>query len=42
MQVRDVDGDGDLDIVSRIWQACSGSANAGEPHVDWRENLASR
>jgi len=42
MQVGDVDGDGDLDIVSKIWRAWPGSANAGKPHVDWLENVAPR
>ncbi|MBM3747243.1 MAG: VCBS repeat-containing protein [Acidobacteria bacterium] len=42
IQAGDVDGDGDLDIVSKVWRAWTGSANAGKPHVDWLENLTRR
>jgi hypothetical protein len=37
--VVDVDGDGDLDIVSKIWAVWSGNANGGKAHADWMENL---
>jgi len=40
--VADLDGDGDLDIASKIWRAWPDSANAGAPHADWLENLSSR
>lgn len=34
----DVDGDGDLDILSKIWNVWSGNANGGLEHVDVLEN----
>jgi hypothetical protein len=37
--VGDVDGDGDLDIASKIWSVWEGNANGGKVHVDWLENL---
>ena len=37
--VGDVDGDGDLDIVSKIWNWWSGNANGGKVHADYLENL---
>lgn len=37
--VGDVDGDGDLDITSKIWKIWSGNANNGRIHVDYLENL---
>ena len=38
--VVDMDGDGDLDIVSKIWSVWPGNANGGKVHADWLENLA--
>ena len=38
----DVDGDGDIDIVSKIWNVWSGNANSGRVHVDYLENLTLR
>ncbi|MEX2232936.1 MAG: VCBS repeat-containing protein [Cyclobacteriaceae bacterium] len=35
----DIDGDGDLDIVSKIWRRWPENANGGKEHVDWLENL---
>ncbi len=37
--VGDIDGDGDPDIVSKIWGAWSENANQGKVHADWLENL---
>ncbi|MBI4906992.1 MAG: VCBS repeat-containing protein [Acidobacteria bacterium] len=34
----DVDGDGDIDIVSKIWRVWGGNGNGGRVHVDWLEN----
>lgn len=36
--VGDVDGDGDLDIYSKIWRIWSGSVNNGKEHGDFFEN----
>jgi len=36
----DVDGDGDIDIVSKIWRVWAGNGNGGRVHVDWLENLS--
>jgi hypothetical protein len=38
----DVDGDGDLDIVSKVWSPYEGNANGGRAHIDWLENLTKR
>jgi hypothetical protein len=38
--VADLDGDGDLDIVSKVWRVWSGNANGGKVHADWLENLS--
>lgn len=35
----DVDGDGDLDIVAKLWRARKDNANGGKNHVDLLENL---
>lgn len=35
----DVDGDGDLDIVCKLWRARKDNANQGRNHVDFLENL---
>ena len=37
--VGDIDGDGDLDVVSKIWKRWPGNANGGRFHADWFENL---
>jgi hypothetical protein len=36
----DVDGDGDLDLVSKVWNPWKGSANQGRSHADFIENLS--
>jgi hypothetical protein len=38
-RVGDIDGDGDQDIVSKIWKRWPENANGGKEHVDWLENL---
>ena len=40
--VGDVDGDGDLDFVSKIWNRWPGNANGGKFHADYFENLRKR
>jgi hypothetical protein len=39
--VADIDGDGDLDIASKLWQPRKDNANQGRNHADYLENLAS-
>jgi len=34
-----VDGDGDLDIISKLWRPRPDNANRGRNHVDLLENL---
>jgi len=35
----DVDGDGDIDLVGKLWSPVPDNANAGRNHVDYLENL---
>lgn len=42
VRVGDVDGDGDLDIVSKIWSVWGGNGNGGRVHVDYLENVTRR
>jgi FG-GAP-like repeat len=37
--VGDFDGDGDLDIVGKLWRPRQDNANGGKNHVDFLENL---
>jgi len=39
IQIGDIDGDGDVDIASKVWSRWSGNANGGKFHADWLENL---
>lgn len=36
--VGDLNGDGKLDLVSKIWRRWPGNANEGRFHADWMEN----
>ncbi len=36
----DVDGDGDIDLLSKVWHLWKENANRGRFHADWLENLA--
>jgi len=38
-RVGDIDGDGDLDIASKIWDQWEENANGGRFHADWLESL---
>lgn len=42
LRAADLDGDGDLDIVSKVWSVWEGNGNGGRPHLDWLENLTRR
>jgi len=35
----DVDGDGDVDIVGKLWRPDPGNSNGGKNHVDFLENV---
>jgi hypothetical protein len=36
----DVDSDGDIDLLSKIWSRWKENGNGGRVHADWLENLA--
>ncbi len=38
VQAGDVDGDGDIDIASKVWNLWPGNANGGKIHADYLEN----
>ncbi|MCP5114573.1 MAG: VCBS repeat-containing protein [bacterium] len=38
VRAADVDGDGDIDVVSKIWNTWRENANSGRVHVDYFEN----
>ncbi len=40
LQVGDVDGDGDIDIVSKVWGSLPWNGAGGKIHVDFMENTA--
>jgi hypothetical protein len=42
LQAGDVDGDGDIDIVSKAWGPRPWNGNGGNMHVDYLENLLKR
>ncbi|MBN2293377.1 MAG: VCBS repeat-containing protein, partial [Pirellulales bacterium] len=37
--VADFDGDGDMDLISKLWRPRKDNANGGRNHVDYLENL---
>jgi len=37
--IGDVDGDGDIDIVGKLWRPVKDNANSGQNHADYLENL---
>ncbi|HVY68758.1 MAG TPA: VCBS repeat-containing protein, partial [Verrucomicrobiae bacterium] len=42
LQVGDVDGDGDIDICTKVWGPLPWNGSSGTVHVDFLENLAAR
>jgi hypothetical protein len=40
LRVADMDGDGDVDIVSKVWSTWKGNANSGRPHIDLLVNTS--
>ena len=40
LQIGDVDGDGDIDICSKVWGACPWNGVDGKIHVDFLENIS--
>lgn len=41
-QAGDVDGDGDVDLVGKLWRPVPDNGNRGRNHVDFLENLTAR
>lgn len=40
VQVGDVNGDGNLDLVSKIWNVWKDNTNGGKVHADFFENVS--